>query len=759
MVKKNKQSNEQSSTTDPFLARESQNYENPIPSREFILATLIEWGVPTKRQAIVKHFALTDPDQQEALRRRLKAMMRDGQIIKTPKGYVPITEYDTCNGVIVIVREGEGYLQPEEGGDTIELSGAALRGYYDGDLVEVQITQIDPEGHTQGRIVKLLKGVVPHVVGRLIENTSGFELLPFDRKFSQNIIVTKADKGVAKNGDIAEVEILREEKPRYPHEPIGKVIDILGDFSTPGIEINIALRKFKIPHEWPKAVLEECEKWGNQVNLSLKEERINLTDLNLVTIDGEDAKDFDDAVYCEATKSGGWQLWVAIADVSFYVKPNSALDKEAILRGNSTYFPGSAIPMLPEVLSNGLCSLKPQVPRLTVVCQMSINEKGVILRSKFYRALIRSKARLTYTEVAEIVRGHTSLRKTYEPLLPSLDALHQLYHALYHQRKLRGAIDFDTVETRILFDGLGKIKNIVPQVRNVAHKMIEESMLAANVCAAKFIQRNKRDTLYRVHDQPPKDKLAALREFLSELGLDLTGRQNPQPKDFSHLVERIGHRDDRHMIETVMLRSLSQAQYNPKNSGHFGLAYPVYLHFTSPIRRYPDLIVHRNIVDILTNKKPKQNLQELEKLGGHFSESERRSDEATRDASMALKCHYMQDKLSEHYHGIVSGVTSFGIFVELKDIYVEGLVHVTALGNEYFRFDPAHHRMIGERTRTTYRLGDSVEVKVVRVDVEAKKIDLELLKFPGSYKQKAATPSKKGAQRKSKKKKSWHKPK
>ena len=712
---------------DPFLAREAQNYETPIPSREYILSVLSEWGGPVKRRALIKHFSLEDPDLSEALRRRLKAMVRDGQLFKSPEGYIPIMTQETHQGTLVIEREGEGYLRTQEG-ETITLGGPTLRGHYDGDEIEVQVIQIDKEGYARGRIVKLLKAVTPLVIGRLNKTHHHYEVIPLERRFTQNITVPKEKIHKAESGNIVQIKILRDEKYRFHVEPVGEVIEVLGDLSTPGIEVKMAIRKFGIPYQWPKAVENEAEKFPTKVSFK-GQDRKDLRDLSLVTIDGEDAKDFDDAVYCEA-RDGGWRLWVAIADVSHYVRAGSALDKEAMHRGNSTYFPGSVIPMLPEQLSNELCSLKPDVPRLCVVCQMSINSQGEIQRSTFYRAVMHSKARLTYTEVAEMVEGNASLREKYAPLLPSIDALHALYQAFNKQRKHRGAIDFDTLETRILFDKDGKIKSIVPQQRNVAHKMIEESMLAANVCAAKFILRNKQGVLYRIHDRPPQEKLKALRQFLSELGLDLPGKTKPTSKDFSSLIAHIQGREDKHVIETVMLRSLSQAQYSPKNIGHFGLAYLSYLHFTSPIRRYPDLIVHRVITEILANnaKKGRGTKEiDLEKLGMQCSETERRSDEATRDAQLALKCHYMQDKIGQEFRGVVSGVASFGLFVELKDIYVEGLVHVTCLGNEYFHYDSSHHRMVGDRTRTVYRLGDSVEVKVMRVDVDAKKIDLELL--------------------------------
>jgi len=716
---------------DPYLAREIEKYQTPVPSREFILCEFKELGIPQKRRALLEHFELEDPELKEAFRRRLKAMVRDGQLLKTPQGYFPIAKMETCQGVIVMEREGEGYLKTEEG-QTVNLSGPTLRGYYDGDIVDVQITQIEKDGTTKGRIVNLIEKVIPLVVGRLVKTQHQFELLPFDRKFTQNITIPKDKKGSAKNGDIVQVKILRDKEQQFHVEPVAEVLEVLGDFSTPGIEIKIALKKFNIPNEWPKAVLKECEKF-NSKNIRPEAAREDMTDLPLVTIDGEDAKDFDDAVYCERKRQGGWYLYVAIADVSYYVQPGSHLDKEATNRGNSTYFPGFVVPMLPEALSNELCSLKPKVPRYCVICQMTIDAKGQISRYKFYRALMQSKARLTYTIVAEILRGNETLRKEYAEQLPSLEALHELYLTLNEQRKARGAIDFDTQETRILFDPKGKIKSIVPQTRNVAHKMIEESMLAANVCAAKFLQKNKRPTLFRVHDRPPSDKLSNLREFLSELGLDLPGRQTPTAADFSTLLHRIAHREDKHVIETVMLRSLSQAQYSPKNIGHFGLAYPSYLHFTSPIRRYPDLLVHRGIMDAVGSslfRRKKNSQMDFEKMGLHLSQTERRSDEATRDASLALKCHFMQDKVGQHFRGVISGVASFGIFVELKDIYIEGLVHVTALGNEYFYYDSPHHRMVGERTRTVYRLGDSVEVIVMRVDVEDKKIDLELANLP-----------------------------
>lgn len=750
--------NEYNPKSDPFLNREIEKYTTPVPSREYILDVLGQLnGGPIKRRPLMNHFGIEDPLLEEAFRRRLKAMVRDGQLIKTTKGYAVATHMESCEGVIVIEREGEGYLHTETGQKVI-LSGPSLRGFYDGDRVEAQILAIDSPEKARGRVIRILEAVTPFVVGRLIREDEIYTVIPFDRKFSSNIIVPKEYRNKARHGDVVQLEILREEKYQYHRGGVGKVREILGDLSTPGIEVKIALRKFGVPHIFPNTVLRESENFGEEVKFSKKDEHRDLRDLCLVTIDGEDAKDFDDAVYC-LKEENGYRLWVAIADVSYYVKPGSALDKEALNRGNSTYFPGSVVPMLPEVLSNGLCSLKPKVDRLTLVCEMLIDQNGHIDAFSFYRAIIKSQARLTYTEVAEIIKGNKALREQYKHVLNSLESLHTLYHLFFQARRKRGAIDFDTIETRILFDREGKIQTIIPQVRNVAHKMIEESMLAANVCAAKFIQKHKRPALYRIHDTPPGDKLTALRHFLAELGLSLSGGEKPHAKDFSKLIEKIQEREDKHMVETVMLRSLSQAQYSPKNIGHFGLAYPVYTHFTSPIRRYPDLLVHRTIIDILASnkkrgikdlfsskkKKATYTLEECESIGLQCSETERRSDDATRDAALALKCYYMEDKIGQRFHGVISGVASFGIFVELKDIYVEGMIHVTGLGNEYFEYDPTHHRMIGERTRTMYRLGDPLEVRVARVDLEAKRIDFELLYPPEKGARKKTIAAKKNA--------------
>ncbi|MGE4350157.1 MAG: ribonuclease R [Candidatus Berkiella sp.] len=710
---------------DPFLDREAEKYETPVPSREFILMALKSFKHPVKAKQLIHHYQLTDPDLIEAFNRRLKAMIRDGQVVKLRAGFVIVEAQSVVQGKLVLFKEGDGVCVTEDN-QSIPIQEHGLRGFYDGDKISVQVRKLADSNEVIGRINQLLEATEPTVVGRFYKHHKLFKVQSLDRKVSAHITIPKSHNGKAKPGDIVLVRILREERFHTHYEPVGEVIEILGDFATTGIEIQMAIKKFNLPTVFPKPVLKACEKLPAQVTPQSKRNREDLTKLCFVTIDGEDAKDFDDAVYCES-HANGWRLWVAIADVSHYVKPNTPLDKEAKLRGNSTYFPEAVIPMLPEALSNDLCSLRPLEDRLTVVCQMSVNLEGKVTRSVFKRAVINSKARLTYTKVAAIYAGDSTLTKEYERQLPSLKALLEVYEALNKQRKLRGALDLDTIESKIVFDDKGKIEKIVPVVRNVAHKVIEECMLATNVCAAKLILRHKKPGLYRVHDTPPSEKLKQLRSFIHELGLSLNGKDKPKPADIAQLLTDVKERADRHLIETVILRSLSQAQYRPQNVGHFGLAYPHYVHFTSPIRRFPDLIIHRIVLDILeANAKTTYDFEALDKMATHLSQTERRSDEATRDAVYALKCHYMQDKIGEVYEGVITGVTHFGIFVELKEIFIEGLVHVSQLGREYFQYDPIKHRMLGDVTRQSYQLGQAVRVKVVRVDLEDKKIDFEL---------------------------------
>ncbi|MDH5437059.1 MAG: ribonuclease R, partial [Gammaproteobacteria bacterium] len=525
------------------------------------------------------------------------------------------------------------------------------------------------------------------------------------------------------------VEVHIDTQPTFRSQPVGHITEILGDHMAPGMEIDVAIRSFDLPQVWSVEVNQEVKKLPDKVLDEDKQGREDIRDLPLVTIDGEDARDFDDAVYCEKQGSG-WRLLVAIADVSHYVKPDTALDASANERGTSVYFPERVIPMLPEELSNGLCSLKPQVDRLCMVCEMSVDQTGTVKSHRFFEGLMYSHARLTYNEVGAILQqDDKTLKEKYKSLVPHLEELYALYNVFREQRTKRGSIDFETTETRIVFGENRKIEKIIPTERNDAHKLIEECMIAANVAAAEYLLDNKIATLYRVHDLPKAEKITALKEFLSELGLRLEGGDDPEPKHYSVLLDSIKDRPDFHLIQTVLLRSMNQAMYQPENNGHFGLALEAYAHFTSPIRRYPDLLVHRAIRHLVSKKSVasfRYGKVDMESFGEHCSMTSRRADEATMDAVAWLKCEYMMDKIGEVFDGTISSVTSFGLFIELDEIYVEGLVHVTGLKNDYYHFDPVKHRLTGERMGKVYRLADRIKVKVMRVDLDERKIDFEL---------------------------------
>ena len=528
------------------------------------------------------------------------------------------------------------------------------------------------------------------------------------------------------DGQIVVADIV--EQPTWRSKAIGKIVEVLGEHMAPGMEIDIAVRTYELPEKFPPEVESYAKLLPNAVPEDVKQGRVDLRDLPLVTIDGEDARDFDDAVYCE--KNGRyWTLYVAIADVSAYVKPETAIDKEAQNRGNSVYFPSKVIPMLPEQLSNGLCSLNPHVDRLCMVCEMQLTASANVKSYKFYEAVMRSSARLTYTEVAAaVVDKDEQVRHQHNGVLPHLEDLYTLYQAFAAKRKKRGVIEFDSNETRIVFGDNRTIEKILPVERNDAHKLIEEFMIAANVAAAEYLESHDMPALYRVHNGPTDEKLQDLKAFLAEYGLRLGGGSSPEPKHYSALLDSVKDRPDRHVIETMMLRSLSQAVYCPDNVGHFGLAFDAYTHFTSPIRRYPDLLVHRAIKHLVKNKKPKSfrySLEDMEVFGEGCSMTERRADDATRDALDWLKAEYMQNKVGQVFTGKITTVTGFGVFVLLDDAYVEGLVHVTALDNDYYHFDPIKQRLVGESSRKMYRLQDEITVRVVRVDLEDKKIDFE----------------------------------
>jgi ribonuclease R len=729
MRKKQKSGGHGTPGQDPQAQREARRYERPIASREFILQVITEADHPVDQEGLADLLGLHDEEAREALRRRLNAMVRDGQLVRNRRDcYALADQFNLIPGRVITHPDSFGFLVPDAGGEDVYLSARTMNAVFHNDRVMVRITGKDRRGRLEGDVVEVLQRNTHRVVGRFHRESGVSFVVPDNKRITHDISVPEQQAGGAAHGQIVTVEII--EQPAKHARPVGRVVEVLGEHMAPGMEIDIAIRSYDIPEAWPDAVTEEIQVYGTGVAEADKEGRTDLRGLPLVTIDGEDARDFDDAVYCERTPTG-WRLIVAIADVSHYVQPGTALDREAETRGNSVYFPERVIPMLPEVLSNGLCSLNPEVDRLCMACEMHIGAGGKITRSRFIEGVMRSQARLTYTEAAAIVvENDKQARSRYHPLVPHLEELYRLYQVLRAEREARGAIDFESTETRIVFGAGRKIERIVPLVRNDAHKLIEECMIAANVASARFLVRHKMPTLYRVHGAPDAEKVEEVREFLKELGLPLSRSKNPAAKDYASLLDKVRGRPDAHLINTVLLRSLPRAEYSPHNIGHFGLAHEKYLHFTSPIRRYPDLLVHRAIRHVLSGGDAEEFAYDTGKMqvfGDKCSLTERRADDATRDAVDWLKCEYMLDKIGETYAGIISSVTSFGIFVELQAIYVEGLVHVTALGNDYYRYDPAKHRLIGERTSQIYRLGDLVTVKVVQVNLDERKIDFELV--------------------------------
>lgn len=736
MSSKSKKDVDFNSTKDPYAQREAEKYENPIPSRELILQLIEHTGKPLSRVDIAEAFSLENEDDLEALRRRLRAMERDGQLLfNRGQQYCLVNNKDLIVGRIIGHPDGFGFVRPDDGSDDLYLSPREMNSLLHNDRAMVRVAGIDKKGRREGAVVEILERNTHQIVGRLYKEDSFTYVVPDNKNIAQTLLVQKGGVGKARQGQIVIAEIV--EQPTKLRQPIGRIIEVLGDHLAPGMEIEMAIRSYELPHLWPEELLEEIKSLSEEVPESAKENRVDLRNIPLVTIDGEDARDFDDAVYCKKTPKG-WKLLVAIADVSHYVQVNSELDKEAKNRSTSVYFPEQVIPMLPEILSNGLCSLNPDVDRLCMVCEILIDGQGKVMRSKFFDAVMRSHARLTYTEVASmLVDGDKVLAEKYKPLMPHLRELYALYKVMRMSREQRGAMDFDTQETRIIFGIDRKIEKIVPVVRNDAHKLIEEFMITANGAAARFLNAKKIPKLLRVHEGPSADKLLNLKTFLGELGLKFGGGVNPTPLDYMHLVESVKNRPDAHLIQTVLLRSMSQAVYSPELKGHFGLALDAYAHFTSPIRRYPDLLVHRAIRHCLQGKKAETfvyGVPDMILLGEHCSANERRADDATRDVVSWLKCEYMMDKIGEEFPGIISAVTSFGFFVELADIYVEGLVHISNLGQDYFHFDPTSHQLKGERTGMNFRLGDSVKIKIARVDLDEKKMDFELVQKESSVK-------------------------
>ena len=719
--------------TDPHAEREAAKYSQPIISREALTEFLSDAPGPLTAEEIAQKLKLTAPDRFEALSRRLGAMQRDGQVIVNRRGgYAVAEQLDLIAGSVIAHPDGFGFLKPEKGGDDLFLPPAEMRKCLHGDRVLASVAGVDYRGRREASIVEVLEQRVTRIVGRYSERAGIGSVIPDDKRILAELMIPTADKNGAKDGQIVVCQII--EAPSKGRSPVGKVLVVLGDKLTPSRLVEMAIYGHNLPNEFPEEALKEAAAVPLEVQAEEIAKRVDLRKMPLVTIDGEDAKDFDDAVYCENNKDG-FRLVVAIADVSHYVRPGTALDDEATNRATSVYFPGFVVPMLPETLSNGICSLKPKVERLCFVCDMQMDFEGKVTHSKFYEAVMNSHARLTYTQVWKAIGEDDSEAQTQigAELMPQIQKLHQLYQVLSKARTQRGAIEFSSSEVRFVLDNKGEVTQAGMLERNDAHKLIEECMIAANVEAAKFIMQKNIPAPFRVHDRPPESKYADLLEYLSEFSLRLPAYSVVQPKDFTNLLKKIRERPDAALLETVLLRSQSLAVYATENKGHFGLALEAYGHFTSPIRRYPDLLLHRSIKHALLKGNEdgfSYSLKEMDALCLSCSEKARRADEAEREVDERFRAAWMEQHVGSEFDGVVSGVTSFGLFVELVESKVNGLVHITQLPHDYYHFDPVRKSIKGERKGLSFRLGDPLRVLVMRASVEDRRIDFKLAEEP-----------------------------
>jgi ribonuclease R len=713
-----------------------------------ILSIIEKSATPPNFKSLCQTLKYQEDEHIIGLKRRLRAMENAGQLIFNKfKQYAIAPKNHLLTGTVIGHRDGYGFFAPdtkpgEKKPKDLFISSHEMQRVIHGDVVEaILVDRTDRKGRQEIKITDVIKPRQTGIVGRFFLEHNICFVVPDDARIKQDILIDPKEKLSARHGQMVVVNVVQ--RPSKRNNAVGKVIEVLGDHMAPGMEIDIALREHDLPYQWSSEVEAEVALIADEVEDEAKLPRVDLRDLPLVTIDGEDARDFDDAVYCQPKKSGGWRLWVAIADVSYYVRTGTALDDEALSRGNSVYFPSQVIPMLPEKLSNGLCSLNPDVDRLCMVCEMTVSEAGKLSGSKFYPAVMRSHARFTYTKVAAILgddenTGDEELRSQYQALVPDLENLNKMYLALIAARQSRGAIAFESEESRFIFNADKKIESIEPLVRNDAHKIIEECMILANVATAKFVEKHQMPGLFRVHDKPSDDKYNNFVTYLAELGLSLgtkrEGDDGPSPADYSAILAQIKGRPDQELIQTMLLRSMRQAVYQSDNLGHFGLALESYSHFTSPIRRYPDLVIHRIIKAILEKQEnntandgcygyPEEAVIEL---GEHCSMTERRADDATRDVSDWLKCEFMQDHVGDTFKGVISTVTNFGLFVRLADLHIEGLVHITSLGRDFYHFDDVRMCLTGEKTGAKFHVGDVLEVEVAAVKLDEKKIDLIL---------------------------------
>ncbi len=723
----------------------TKSYEHPIPSRNDLLDMLTDVGKPLKAEPIMEAYELKGQRMRSLLIERLQVMVRAGQILENRRGeYCLTAKLDLVTGKVSGHRDGFGFVVRDDGEpDDIFLSAREMRSLFDGDRVAIRIVGDDHRGRSQGELVDVLERGTHEVAGQFIKERGIGIVIPDNAKLSHRILIPKDEVANAKHGDMVVAEIL--DFPTHVEQATGRITTIIGVPGEKGIATEIAIHSHGIPFKWPESVSEEVQDFGTDVPDSAKQGRTELRDVDLITIDGADARDFDDAVYCKKSKDG-WRLLVAIADVAHYVSVGSALDKEAIVRGTSVYFPDRVVPMLPEVLSNGLCSLNPKVDRLCMVCDMRVSSAGKVTKATFFEGVMKSKARLTYSQVGDFLSGESESSVPKE-LQGSVRDLHDLYTAFAKQRSRRGAIEIDLPQTKFKLNDDGEIDRIEVVPRNDAHRLIEECMIAANVEAAKFLKQHKIPGLYRVHPKPDTDRFNDLRLYLVSLGLKVPHPDHVEPRHFTQLIEQVKDRPDSAAITMAMLRSLTHAAYSPANVGHFGLALESYAHFTSPIRRYPDLLVHRAIRHIVRGGKPGKydyGPKEMERLGAITSAHEKRAEEATRDVEAWLKCQYMEGHLGEEFDGVITGVTNFGLFVQITELMTDGLVHVTSLANDYYKYDAGSQRLVGERSGHSYSLGAEMRIRVQRVDMETRKIDFRPVVADGDEKQ-PRKPSKKRA--------------
>ena len=727
---------------DPYASREAERYAQPIASREAILQLLERCEGPQNAEEIGRQLGLTEPDRADALSKRLGAMVRDGQLVQNRRGgFAPVLALSLIPGVVIANPEGFGFLRPDEGGDDLFLSPYEMRKVMHGDRALANVTGIDRRGRREGSIARVLERGVNRLIGHFSVEAGINYVVPDDKRIQRNIQIPGEATGGAKDGQLVVCELTHAPDSRRP--PIGKIIAVLGDKLTPSLVVETAIHGHELPYDFPPEVLDEATAIPMTVEPSMIGKRVDLRSMPLVTIDGEDAKDFDDAVYCEANHDG-FRLVVAIADVSNYVRPGTPLDDEAQRRATSVYFPGFVVPMLPETLSNGICSLRPKEDRMCFVCDMQVGRDGQVTGSKFYEAVMNSHARLTYTQVWGAVGEDDADAKAFiGPLLPQIQSLHQLYRILSKARERRGAIEFESSEVRFVLDNRGEVTQAGMMVRNDAHKLIEECMIAANVEAARYLLSTHIPAPFRVHERPPESKFADLLEFLKEFKLSLPAWNKVQPGDYTKLLKKVRERPDSALLESVLLRSQSLAVYSPDNNGHFGLALEAYAHFTSPIRRYPDLLVHRAIKYALTGaprEKYTYTPREMAALSLQCSERERRADEAEREVDERFRAAWMEKHVGGQFDGVISGVTSFGLFVELDESKVNGLVHVTQLPHDYYQFDPIRKTLSGDRRGSEFRLGDRVRVLVLKASMEERKIDFRLVLKDGEASEVAPLP-------------------